>query len=233
MLKKLLVLVTIPVLLLATYTPANDEEKDDARLKECGTVLREILNVPDDVPQKLLDKADCIVVFPSVRKAAFGIGGSYGRGAMSCRQGENFDRHWGAPSMMALEGLSIGFQLGAQATDFVLLVMNDRGAHGILTSKVKLGGDVSAAAGPVGRDASAETDLTARAEILSYSRTRGIFGGVSLEGSTIRPDNDANEKIYGKKLEAKEIVLSGNIPVPAPAERLISTLNDKTPQHRP
>lgn len=231
--KKLLVLVTVPVLLLATFAWANDEEKDDSRLKEAGTVVKEILDVPDNVPQKLLDKADCVVVFPSVRKAAFGIGASYGRGAMTCRRGDNFDGHWGAPSMMALEGLSVGFQLGAQATDFVLLVMNDRGAHGILTSKVKLGGDVSATAGPVGRDASAETDVTARAEILSYSRSRGLFGGVSLEGSTIRPDNDANEKIYGQKLEAKEIVLHGKVPVPPAAERLISTLDARTPQHRP
>lgn len=231
--KRLLVLVTVPILLLATFTWAKDEEKDDARLKEAGTVVKEILDVPDDVPQKLLDRADCIVVFPSVRKAAFGIGASYGRGAMTCRRGDNFDGHWGAPSMMALEGLSVGFQLGAQATDFVLLVMNDRGAHGILTSKVKLGGNVSATAGPVGRDASAETNVTARAEILSYSRSRGLFGGVSLEGSTIRPDNDANEKIYGQKLEAKEIVLHGKVPVPPAAELLISTLDAKTPQHRP
>ena len=231
--KKILVLGTIPILLLATCAWANDEQKDDSRLKESGTVVKEILDVPDNVPQRLLDKADCVVVFPSVRKAAFGIGASYGRGAMTCRQGDNFDGHWGAPSMMALEGLSVGFQLGAQATDFVLLVMNDRGAHGILSSKVKLGGDVSATAGPVGRDASAETDVTARAEILSYSRSRGLFGGVSLEGSTIRPDNDANEKIYGQKLGAKEIVLSGKTPVPAPAQELTSTLNKKTPQHRP
>jgi lipid-binding SYLF domain-containing protein len=232
-LKTLLVLIIVPILLLSTCTWANDEEKDDARLKEAGTVVKEILDVPDNVPQKLLDKADCIVVFPSVRKAAFGIGASYGRGAMTCRRGENFDGHWGAPSMMALEGLSVGFQLGAQATDFVLLVMNDRGARGILSSKVKLGGDVSATAGPVGRDASAETDVTARAEILSYSRSRGLFGGVSLEGSTIRPDNDANEKIYGEKLSAKEIVLEDKISIPPAAELLTTTLNDRTPQHRP
>jgi len=178
-----------------------------------------------------LDKADCVVVFPSVRKAAFGVGGSYGRGAMSCRRGENFRGPWDAPSMMALEGLSFGFQLGAQATDFVLLVMNDRGAHGILTSKVKLGGDVSATAGPVGRDASAETDATARAEILSYSRSRGLFAGVSLEGSTVRPDNDANEKIYGQKIPAKEIVLSGKTQPPPAAENMLSILNSKTPHH--
>jgi SH3 domain-containing YSC84-like protein 1 len=229
--KRILASVFLSVVLLATYSRANDEEKDEERLKQCGTVLKEILDVPDSVPQGLLDKADCVVVFPSVRKAALGIGASYGRGAMTCRQGENFTGPWGAPTMMALEGASFGFQLGAQATDFVLLVMNDRGANGILSSKVKLGGDASAAAGPVGRDATAETDVTARAEILSYSRARGLFAGVSLEGSTIRPDNDANEKIYGKKIPAKEIALSGKVQVPAPAEPLISTLNAKTPKH--
>lgn len=229
--KKMLVWIFLPTLLLATFAWANDEEKDEGRLKESGTVVKEILDVPENVPQKLLDKADCVVVFPSVRKAAFGVGGSYGRGAMTCRQGEDFNGSWGAPTMMALEGLSFGFQLGAQATDFVLLVMNDRGANGILSSKVKLGADVAATAGPVGRDASAETDATARAEILSYSRSRGLFAGVSLEGSTIRPDNDANEKIYGQKLSAKEIVLSRKTQPPPSAQELISTLDARTPKH--
>jgi lipid-binding SYLF domain-containing protein len=221
----------LPIFLLATLVRASDETKDEDRLNESGTVLKEILKVPDNIPQKLLDKADCVIVFPSVRKAAFGVGGSYGRGAMTCRQGENFNGPWGAPTMMALEGLSFGFQLGAQATDFVLLVMNDHGANGILSSKVKLGADASAAAGPKGRDASAETDATARAEVLSYSRSRGLFAGVSLEGSTVRPDNDANEKIYGTKMPAKEIALSGKIPVPPAAEDLASTLNQETPKH--
>jgi lipid-binding SYLF domain-containing protein len=228
---KLFAAIFLPIFLFSTFARANDEIKDEDRLKESGTVLTEILNVPDDIPQKLLDKADCVIVFPSVRKAAFGVGGSYGRGAMTCRQGEDFQGRWGAPTMMALEGLSFGFQLGAQATDFVLLVMNDHGANGILSSKVKLGGDASAAAGPKGRDASAETDVTARAEILSYSRSRGLFAGVSLEGSTVRPDNDANEKIYGSKVPAKELVLSGKTSVPPAGEALISTLNQKTPKH--
>jgi lipid-binding SYLF domain-containing protein len=210
---------------------ASDTEKDEDRLKNCGDVLNEILKVPDNIPQKLLDKADCVVVFPSVKKAALGVGGSYGRGAMTCRQGEDFNGPWGAPTMMAIEGGSFGFQIGGQATDFVLLVMNDSGAKGILTSKVKLGADASAAAGPKGRDASAETDVTARAEILSYSRARGAFAGVSLEGSTIRPDNDANEKIYGRKVPAKDIVLAGTVQPPAAAQELLSALNDKTPHH--
>jgi SH3 domain-containing YSC84-like protein 1 len=211
---------------------AANKDKDDDRLKECGTVLKEIFDIPENVPQNLLDKADCVVVYPSVLKAAFVVGGSYGRGAMACRKGENFAGSWGSPTMMALEGGSFGFQIGGQATDFVLLVMNESGARGILTGKVKLGGDASVAAGPVGRDASAETDVTLRSEILSYSRSRGLFGGISLAGSTIRPDNKANEQIYGKKLEAKEIVLSDQVSVPAPGEQLVSTLDTKTPHHK-
>jgi SH3 domain-containing YSC84-like protein 1 len=228
-----LVSVASTVILLAT-TPMwpADKEKDAERLNNSGTVLKEILDIPDDVPRDLLNKADCVVVFPSVIKAAFVVGGSYGRGAMTCRSGANFEGPWGAPSMMALEGGSIGFQIGGEATDFVLLVMNDRGANAILSSKVKLGGDASAAAGPVGRDASAETDVSMRAEILSYSRARGLFAGVSLDGSTIRPDNDANEKIYGRKIPAKHIALSGDTDVPVSAERLVSILNVTTPKHR-
>jgi lipid-binding SYLF domain-containing protein len=212
---------------------ASDQVKDDDRLRNCGTVLKEILDVPDNIPQDLLDKADCVVVFPSVLKAAFIVGASYGRGAMSCRRGEEFRGPWGAPTMMALEGGSFGLQLGGEATDFVLLVMNERGASGILASKVKLGGDASVAAGPVGRDASAETDATLRAEILTYSRARGLFAGVSLEGSTIRPDNGDNRRVYGKEIPARRIVLSGTVPPPPAAKQLISTLDVKTPKHRP
>jgi lipid-binding SYLF domain-containing protein len=217
---------------LAEAASASDQTKDDDRLRNCGMVLKEIVNVPDDIPQDLLDKADCVVVFPSVLKAAFIVGGSYGRGAMSCRRGESFRGPWSAPTMMALEGGSFGLQIGGEATDFVLLVMNERGARGILSSKVKLGGDASVAAGPVGRDASADTDATLRAEILSYSRARGLFAGVSLEGSTIRPDNGDNRRVYGKKIPAKEIVLSGAVAVPPAAQELISTLDTKTPKHR-
>ena len=230
--KKRIFACAMSVVLLAITSWADDKEKDEDRLKNAGTVLTEILNIPDDIPPDLLDKADCVVVFPSVLKAAFVVGGSYGRGAMTCRRGENFDGPWGAPSMMALEGGSFGFQIGGQATDFVLLVMNDRGANGILTSKVKLGADASVAAGPVGRNATAETDVTLRAEILSYSRARGLFAGISLEGSTIRPDNDANKRIYGEKIPAKEIVIAHQTHVPPAAEGLISTLNAKTPKHK-
>jgi lipid-binding SYLF domain-containing protein len=227
--KKLIAPLAIAFLLLSTASRGDDQIKDEDRLKNCGTVLTEIMNIPDNIPQDVLDKADCVVVFPSVLKAAFIVGGSYGRGAMTCRHGANFNGHWSAPTMMALEGGSFGFQAGGQATDFVLLVMNDKGADGILSSKVKLGGDASAAAGPVGRNASAETDATMRAEILSYSRARGLFAGVSLEGSTIRPDNDANERIYGSKIPAKELVLTRDVPVPAAAADMISILNTRTP----
>jgi len=204
---------------------AADDTKETDRLLNAGTVLREILNVPDDIPQDLLHKADCVIVYPSVLKAAFIVGGSYGRGAMSCRTGENFTGPWSAPSMMALEAGSFGFQIGGQATDFVLLVMNDRGARAILTSKVKLGGDAPVAAGPKGRDAAAATDVTMRAEVLSYSRSRGLFAGVSLEGSTVRPDNDANERLYGKKVSAEEVIFNGAVATPPSGQRLVATLN--------
>ena len=212
---------------------AAGRNKEQNRLKDCGAVLKEILDVPDNIPEDLLDKADCVVIYPSVVKAAFVIGGSYGRGAMTCKRGAHFTGAWGAPSMMALEGGSFGFQIGGQATDFVLLVMNEGGARGILAGKVKLGGDASIAAGPVGREASAETDISLRSEILSYSRSRGLFAGISLEGSTIRPDKKANQQVYGKPLEAKDIVLSDQVRVPAAAEQLVSTLETKTARHKP
>jgi lipid-binding SYLF domain-containing protein len=230
--KKALMCACLAVLVLATASRGDDKEKDEDRLTNCGTVLKEILDIPDNIPQDLLDKADCVVVFPSVLKAAFVVGGSYGRGAMSCRRGDNYNGPWGAPSMMALEGGSFGFQIGGEATDFVLLVMNDRGANGILSSKVKLGGDASVAAGPVGRSASAETDASMRAEILSYSRARGVFAGISLEGSTVRPDNDGNKRVYGEKLGAKEIVIADATPVPPSAQSMIAVLNARTPKHR-
>lgn len=226
----ILALIALALTALPTLA-APDDVKETDRLENAGSVMEEILNVPDNIPQDLLDKAECVVVFPSVLKAAFGIGGSYGRGAMVCRSGEHFTGPWGAPSMMALEGASFGFQLGGQATDFVLLIMNPRGAQAILSSKVKLGADMAAAAGPKGRDASASTDATLRAEILSYSRSRGLFAGISLEGSTLRPDNNANEKLYGKKVTAKEIIRDGAVPVPPSGQKMISVLNTKSPKN--
>ena len=228
----LMSMLLVLTILFSSASAADQEEKDEIRLLNSGAVLKEILDVPDDIPQDLLDKADCVVVFPSVLKAAFIVGGSYGRGTMSCRKGEDFRGSWGAPTMMALEGGSFGLQLGGEATDFVLLVMNERGAGGILTSKVKLGADASAAAGPVGRTASAETDATLRADILSYSRSRGAFVGVALEGSTIRPDNSANRKIYGREVPARQIVLSGQVAVPPGGQTMISILDSRTPKHK-
>ncbi len=210
---------------------ADDKSKYLDRIENSGVVLKEILDVPDDIPQSLLDKAECVIIYPSVLKAAFGIGASYGRGVMTCRGGEDFTGSWGAPSMMALEGGSIGFQIGAQATDFVLLVMNDRGASSILSSKVKLGADASAAAGPKGRDAEADTDVTMRAEVLSYSRARGLFAGISLEGSTVRPDNDGNEVVYGSRIAARDVVLKGAVTAPKEANLMISLLNKRSPHN--
>jgi lipid-binding SYLF domain-containing protein len=216
---------------LVVLPTAADNKKETERLENCGTVLKEILNIPDNIPEDLLNKAECVIIYPSVIKGAIGIGGNYGRGAMTCRTGEHFTGPWGAPTMMALEGASIGFQLGGQATDFVILVMNPRGASSILKSKVKLGADASAAIGPKGRDAEAATDVTLRAEMLTYSRARGLFAGVSLEGSTLRPDNNANEKLYGKKLTATDIVRKGAVGVPASAQQLIGLLNQKSPKN--
>ncbi|HTU32734.1 MAG TPA: lipid-binding SYLF domain-containing protein [Candidatus Acidoferrum sp.] len=219
-----------PVMLSVSSARA-DETKEQSRLENAGEAMKEILNIPDDIPQNLLDKAVCVIVMPSVLKAAFGFGGSYGRGAMTCRSGDNFSGPWGAPTMMTLEGGSFGFQLGAQATDFVLLVMNPRGASSILNSKVKLGADASAAAGPKGRTAEAATDATMRAEVLTYSRSRGLFAGISLNGASLRPDNNANLSLYGRAIGAKDIALHGAVPIPAAARMLISTLNQHSPKH--
>ncbi len=206
----------------------NDEQK---RLEECGTVMQEVLHVPENIPHDLLEKAECVIVYPSVKKLAFGVGADYGRGAMVCRTGEKFRGPWGAPAMYALEGGSIGFQIGGEATDLILLVMNDSGMDSILSSKVKLGGDASVAGGPKGRDVSADTDAWMKAEILSYSRSRGIFAGISLEGSTIRPDNDANEQVYGHALNAKEIVRGEKMFVPETGRHLVSVLEKSAPHN--
>jgi lipid-binding SYLF domain-containing protein len=223
------------VLLLGLLVPAqaaDKESKEQQRLENSGQVLKEILDIPDNIPKPLLDKAECVIVIPSVLKFAIGLGGSYGRGAMSCRSGEHFTGPWSAPAMYRLEGGNIGLQLGGQATDFVLLVMNPRGANSILKSKVKLGADAAAAAGPKGRDATAATDAFMRAEILSYSRSRGLFAGISLEGSTLRQDNGANEKIYGRKVTAREIVRQGAVGTPASGRLMVSTLEKASPTNR-
>ncbi|HXP15553.1 MAG TPA: lipid-binding SYLF domain-containing protein [Terriglobales bacterium] len=228
--KALLVVLLTSALLLPAFA-ANDEKEED-RVKESGVVLKEILNIPDDIPQDLLDKAECVVILPSVKKAAFGIGGSFGRGVMICRGGAHYTGLWGAPAMYALEGINIGFQLGGQATDFVLLVINPKGAESLLSSKVKLGADASAAAGPKGRTAETATDVVMKAEILSYSRSKGLFAGVSLEGSTLRSDGSANEKLYKRQLSAKDIIRGGKVKAPPAAHELIALLNKKTPKNK-
>lgn len=226
-----LMALTCAMVLSAVPTSGRDNDKEENRVKNSGRVLKEVLDIPDNIPGDLLNKAECVAIFPSVLKFAIGIGGSYGRGVMTCRKGEHYTGAWSAPSMMALEGANIGLQLGGTATDFVLLVMNPRGADAILSSKVKLGGDASAAAGPKGRTASADTDVTMRAEILSYSRARGLFAGVSLEGSTLRPDPSANKHLYNRDVSAREIIREGKVGVPSAGRRLVSLLNQKSPRN--
>ncbi|HET7151417.1 MAG TPA: lipid-binding SYLF domain-containing protein [Candidatus Acidoferrum sp.] len=217
--------------LAAGMVYATEMNKEQQRLENCGTVMQEIMGTPERIPQEVLEKTDCVIVFPSVLKAAFGVGASYGRGAMVCRTGKDFRGPWGAPAMYALEGGSIGFQIGGQATDLILLIMNGRGASSILSSKVKLGADASVAAGPVGRDASEDTDAYLRSEVLGYSRSRGLFAGISLEGSTLRPDEDATADVYGHKLTAREIVLGGKIGIPESGRHLVAVLEKNAPHN--
>ncbi len=218
------------VIVLALGVGLGAQGKEEDRLRACATVVEEILAIPDDVPGDLLNKAECVIVFPGVKKVAVGVGGSYGRGAMTCRTGADFTGAWSAPTLMSLEGGSIGFQIGGQSTDYVLLVMNDRGATSVLSSKVKLGADASAAAGPKGRAAGAATDVVMQAEMLTYSRSRGLFAGVSLEGSTLRPDNDGNTLVYGSGIPSQEIV-KGSIAVPSAALKMIEVLNRRSPKN--
>src|SRR5579863_77127 len=229
MIRKSILFACVGLVAAASTLAANNKEQK--RLQNAGVVMQEIMNTPENIPQEIMEKAECVIVFPSVLKAAFVVGASYGRGAMVCRTGKEFNGPWGAPAMYALEGGSVGFQIGGQATDLVLLVMNERGADSILNSKVKLGGDASVAAGPVGRDASANTDAYMRAEILSYSRSRGLFAGISLEGSTLRPDDDATADVYGRKFTARQIVIDGEAKVPPSGRLLVSVLQRHSPRN--
>ncbi len=232
--KQLIVLLLASALFpLPQSATGKESDKEQDRVANAGKVLKEILDIPEDIPQDLLNKARCVAVLPSVLKFAIGVGGSYGRGVMSCRTGQNFDGPWSPPSMMALEGGSFGLQLGGQATDFVLLVMNPRGADSIISSKVKLGADASAAAGPKGRTAAAESDVALRSEILTYSRSRGLFAGVSLEGSTLRPDGEANRHLYGRDISAREILREGKVTAPPSARQFLSVLRAKSPKYLP
>jgi SH3 domain-containing YSC84-like protein 1 len=221
----------IIAIFLACPTLVAEGSREQKRLEACGQVFKEILDIPDGIPKDLLNKAECVIVIPSVLKFAIGIGGDFGRGAITCRTGQHFTGHWSPPALFALEGANIGFQLGGQATDFVLLVMNPKGANSILSSKVKLGADASAAAGPKGRTAAADTDIVMKAEVLTYSRSRGLFAGISLEGSTLRSDGSANKKLYGRNLSAKEIVREAKVGVPASGRQLISLLDTKSPKN--
>jgi SH3 domain-containing YSC84-like protein 1 len=232
--KKNMLLIALALLFILPAFAEDKEKKEmkeDQRLGESAVVLKEILGMPEGIPKDLLDKSVCVVVYPSVKKAAFIVGGSYGRGVVTCRSGKEFGGPWSTPAMFALEGGSFGFQIGAQATDFVLLIMNESGANSIMSSKVKLGADASAAAGPVGRNASAETDVVMKAEILSYSRAKGLFAGISLEGSTLRSDDGGNKAVYGKELTAKEIVREGKVATPTAAKRLLAILQKASPKH--
>jgi lipid-binding SYLF domain-containing protein len=226
--RKVLLLAVSLLLVLSAFA----QQKEEERLKESYNVLKEILGTPDKgIPRDLLDKAECVVVYPSVKKAGFIVGAEYGRGAITCRSGEDFRGPWSAPAMFALEGGSFGLQIGGEATDFVLLIMNEKGAESVMSSKVKLGADASAAAGPVGRTTSAETDVVMKAEILSWSRARGVFGGVSLSGSTMRSDDGANKSLYGKELSAKNIVREDKVQTPESAKPLIELLEQTSPKH--
>ncbi len=230
MMAKALLLTSLWLSLCPRLAAATGDQERD-RLKESGQVMKEILGTPEDIPQNLLNKAECVIVLPSVKKVAVGIGGSYGRGVMTCRGGANFDGPWSTPTMMESTGGNFGLQIGGQATDFVILVVNPRGARNMMHSKVKLGADASVAAGPKGRDASAATTASMQAEMLSYSRSRGVFGGVSLEGSTLKPDGGANENLYGKEVSAEDIIVRGAVPTPAEASLLLSTLTEHSPRN--
>ena len=218
-------------LFVAVAVYAVDTKKEEDRLETSAVVMEEIMKVPDTIPQELLEKAECVVVIPSVTKIAVGFGGSYGRGAMVCRSGKDFNGPWGAPALYALEGGSFGLQLGGQSSDLVLLVMNEKGAASILSSGVKLGGEISAVAGPKGRDAQAATDAYMKAEILSYSRSRGLFAGISVTGSTLRSDDDANERVYGRKISPRDIVLDNKVAIPASGRHLVQVLQKNAPRN--
>jgi len=222
------ILISLAFVFAPLATFADDTRSSD-RLRMCGEVMQDIVNMPDSIPQKILDRAVCVAVIPSVMKAAFMGGGLYGRGAMTCRSGENFNGLWSAPTMMRVEGGSFGAQIGVQATDLVLLIMPGSGATSLLNSRVKIGADASAAAGPVGRNAEADSDAYMRAEILSYSRARGLFAGVALVGSTLRQDEDANLEVYGKKYSAMHIVRGGDIAPTPEAKQLLDILNKYAP----
>src|SRR5262249_18377177 len=225
--------ITAVIASLSLHSLAQEKEEKGStereRIKDSGEVLKQILDMPDKgVPKSVLNGAKCVIVMPSVKKVAFGIGATYGRGVMTCRTGSDFKGPWSAPIMMASSGGNIGFQIGGQATDFLIIVMNDQGAKSLMNNKVKLGADASIAAGPVGRTAEASTNGRMQAQMLSYSRSRGVFGGVSLSGATLRPDDDANKNLYGTKVTSEQIVKGQGVIMPEEAKPLIDSLTAAT-----
>lgn len=220
------------VLCVCVALPGLAQDKEQQRLTDSYNVLHEILGMPDKgIPRDLLNKSECVIVVPSMKKAAFIVGASYGRGVMLCRGGENFRGPWSTPALFALEGASFGLQAGGSGTDYVILVMNEKGARSVMSSKVKLGGDASVAAGPVGRTTTAETDIVMNAEMLSWSRAKGLFGGVSLTGSTIRSDDDANKNLYGKELNAKQIIVQKEVKATPEGLKIEKLLDKYSPKH--
>jgi SH3 domain-containing YSC84-like protein 1 len=220
--------IAILGLSLAVAFPLIAQKKEDERLSNSVSVLMETLQGDKGLPTTILNQAMCVLVFPSVKKFAVGVGGSYGRGVLVCRKGDTMDGNWGAPAMYALDQESLGVQLGSTATDFVLVVMHNKGVDAILNGKTKLGANAAAAAGPTGAQATGYNATAMSSDVLTYSRSKGLFAGVSIQGASIETDNEANKKLYGKEMGAKEIV-TGNQEVVAAAEPLVSLLNTTSP----
>jgi SH3 domain-containing YSC84-like protein 1 len=216
---------------LTIACPLFAQKKEDDRLSNAATAMQTILGENNGLPKSVLDQANCVLIFPSVKKVAIGIGGSYGRGALVCRTGAKMNGGWGAPAMYKLDQGSIGLQLGSTATDFVLVVMNQKGADQILNGKTKLGGNAAAAAGPTGAQATGYNADAMKADVLTYSRSKGLFAGVSLEGASMDTDDDANKDLYGKKMSAKEIISGGQAVIPA-AKPLVDALDKASPAHK-
>jgi lipid-binding SYLF domain-containing protein len=216
---------------LTIASPLFAQKKEEERLSNAATAMQTILGENNGLPKSILDQADCVLIFPSVKKVAVGIGGSYGRGALLCRTGAKMNGGWGAPAMYKLDQGSIGVQLGSTATDFVLVVMNQKGADQILNGKTKLGGNAAAAAGPTGAQATGYNADAMKADVLTYSRSKGLFAGISLEGASMDTDDDANKDLYGKQMSAKEIISGGQAVIPA-AKPLVDALDKASPAHK-
>lgn len=223
--------ITIVGLSIAMAFPVFAQTKEDHRLADSATVMKQLLEGDNALPKSVLNQAMCVLIFPSVKRVAIGIGGSYGRGALVCRKGAKMNGEWGAPAMYALDQGSIGVQLGSTATDFVLVVVNDKGVDAILNGKTKLGSNAAAAAGPTGAQATSYNAADMKSDVLTYSRSKGLFAGVSLEGASIDTDNAANKDLYGKEMGAREIVTGTQAVVPS-AKPLVSLLDQTSPARK-